>query len=329
MKAVVITRFGGPEVLEIQDVPKPQPGPEEVLLHVRSSALNRADLLQRIGGYAAPPGAPQHIPGLEFAGEVAELGTNTHLWHKGDRVMGIIGGGAHAEFVTTHQDAVCVVPPNLEWSAAGAVPEVFITAHDALQQAGFKAGENVLIHAVGSGVGLAATQLVKALGGRGFGTSRTPDKIERAKPFGLESGYAVPEPSALTGLAAFAQSVTKGGFDVVLDLNGGPYFAASLEAMAMRGRIILIGGVAGGKTDVDLYQILGKRLHIIGTVLRARSLEEKIAITAAFAREVVPLLAREAIQPVVDSVFPLEQIKDAHRRLESNETFGKVVLTVS
>src|SRR5215213_2481935 len=328
MKAVVINRFGGPEVLEIEDVPAPQPGPGEILVHVRSTALNRADLLQRQGRYAAPPGVAQNIPGLEFAGEVAALGTNTQRWHKGDRVMGIIGGGAHAEFVTTHQDAVCDVPPNLEWPAAGAVPEVFITAYDALQQAGFKAGENVLIHAVGSGVGLSATQLVRALGGRAFGTSRTPDKLERAKPFGLESGYAVPEPGALAGLSDFARSVTGGGFDVVLDLNGGPYFAASLEAMALRGRIILIGGVAGGKTDIGLYQILGKRLHIIGTVLRARSLEEKIAITTAFEREVVTLLAQGTIQPVIDSVFPLDQIQDAHRRLESNETFGKVVLTM-
>ncbi len=330
MKAVVITRFGGPEVLEIEDVPRPQVGPEEVLVHVRSTALNRADLLQRQGRYAAPAGAAQNIPGLEFAGEVTELGTNAQRRREGERVMGIIGGGAHAEFVTTHQDAVCAVPANLEWSAAGAVPEVFITAHDALRQASFKAGDNVMVHAVGSGVGLAATQLVRALGGRAFGSSRTPDKIERAKSFGLESGFTVPEPSALTGLSDFAGSATGGsGFDVVLDLNGGPYFAASLEAMALRGRIVLIGGVAGGKTEVDLYQILGKRLHVIGTVLRARSLEEKIAITAAFAGEVVPMLAQGTIRPVIDSVFPIEQIQDAHRRLESNETFGKVVLTMS
>src|ERR1044071_2951119 len=322
MKAVVITRFGGPEVLEIQDVPTPQPGPDEVLVRVHGTALNRADLLQRIGRYAAPAGTSENIPGLEFAGEVAELGENAQRWHKGDRVMGIIAGGAHAEFVTAHQDALAAVPTNLEWSAAGAIPEVFITAHDALQQAGFKAGENVLVHAVGSGVGLAATQLVRALGGHAFGTSRTPDKIERAKVFGLESGYAVPEPSALTGLSDFARSVTGGrGFDVVLDLNGGPYFAASLEAMALKGRIILIGGVAGGRANVDLYQILGKRLHVIGTVLRARSVEEKIAITAAFAREVVPLLEKGSIRPVIDSVYPLEKIQFAHRRLESNETF--------
>ena len=328
MKAVVITRFGGPEVLEIRDVPEPKPGSDEVLVHVQSTALNRADLLQRLGQYPAPPGATQNIPGLEFAGEVAALGANAHRWQKGNRVMGIIGGGAHAEFVTAHQDALAVVPSNLAWPAAGGVPEVFMTAHDALKQATFKAGESVLIHAVGSGVGLAATQLVRALGGRAFGTSRTPDKIERAKPFGLESGFAVPEPSSLAELSVFAKDVTGGGgFDVVLDLNGGPYFAASLEAMAMRGRIILIGGVAGGKADIDLYQILRKRLHIIGTVMRARSLEEKIATTNAFGEEVVPLLAQGSIQPVIDSVFPLEKIQDAHRRLESNETFGKVVLT--
>lgn len=366
MKAVVITRFGGPEVLEIREVPKPRPGPGEVLVRVRSSALNRADLIQRLGRYAAPPGAPQDIPGLEFAGEVeevgtveevgevedmgsveaaeveesgtsevegaevAESGTNARRWIKGTRVMGIVGGGAHAEYVTAHQDAVAAVPANLEWSDAGAVPEVFITAHDALRQAGFKTGESVLIHAVGSGVGLAATQLVKAMGGRAFGTSRTPDKIDRAKAFGLESGYAIPEPGTLTSLSDFAKNATgSSGFDVVLDLTGGPYFAASLEAMAHGGRIILIGGVAGGKADVDLYQILRKRLHIIGTVLRARSLEEKISVSNAFAEEVVPLLANETIRPVIDTVFPLEQIQDAHRRLESNDTFGKVVLTIS
>ena len=330
MKAVVIARFGGPDVLQVQDVPAPQPAPEEILVHVRSSALNRADLLQRAGRYAPPPGASENIPGLEFAGEVAELGQAARRWDKGDRVMGIVGGGAQAEFLTTHQDAVAAVPQNLEMNVAGGVPEVFITAHDALRQAGFKAGDNVLIHAVGSGVGLAATQLVRALGGRAFGTSRTADKIKRAKAFGLEAGYAVPEPSALTGLAEFAASVTGGGgFDVVLDLNGGPYFSASLEAMAPRGRIILIGGVAGGKADIDLYQILRKRLHVIGTVLRARSLQQKIEITMAFANEVVPLFAQGTVQPVIDSVFPLDQIQDAHRRLESNETFGKVVLTIS
>ena len=330
MKAVVITRFGGPEVLEVREVPAPRPGPEEVLVQVRSSGINRADLLQRAGRYAAPAGGPQDSPGLEFAGEIAELGAKAHRWRQGDRVMGIVGGGAHAELVTAHQDTLVAVPPNVEWTPAGAIPEVFITAYDALQQAGFKAGNNVLIHAVGSGVGLAATQLVRALGGRPFGTSRTADKIQGAKGFGLEAGYTVSDPSSLTGLATFATNVTGGsGFDVVLDLNGGPYFAASLEAMAMRGRIILIGGVAGGKAEVDLYQILRKRLHVIGTVLRARSLEEKIAITTTFGQEVVPLLAMGTIQPVIDSVFPLEQIALAHQRLESNETFGKVVLTIS
>ena len=330
MKAVVITHFGGPEVLEVQEVPEPTAGTDEVLVRVHGSGINRADLLQRAGRYAAPEGVPENIPGLEFAGEIAELGTNAQRWQRGDRVMGIVGGGAHAEFLTVHQDAIVAVPPNLEWPAAGGVPEVFITAHDALRQAGFTAGENVLVHAVGSGVGLAAIQLVKALGGRAFGTTRTPDKIEKAKAFGLESGYAVPEPGSLSGLSAFGENMTGGrGFDVVLDLNGGPYFGASLEAMAMKGRIVLIGGVAGGKAEVELSQILRKRLHVIGTVLRARPLQEKIEIATTFGQEVVPLLANGSVQPVIDSVFSLEQIADAHRRLESNETFGKVVLTIS
>jgi len=330
MKAVVITRFGGPEVLEIQDVPAPQAGPDEVLVRVRGTALNRADLLQRLGRYAAPAGMPQNIPGLEFAGEVVESGANAQRWSKGDRVMGITGGGAHAEFVVSHEDAVAGVPTNLDWSAAGAVPEVFMTAYDALLQAGFNPGDKVLIHAAGSGVGLAATQLARASGGHAFGTSRTADKIERAKQFGLEAGFIVPEPSALSGLAEFAEKVTGGrGFDVVLDLNGGPYFAASLEAMSLRARLILIGSVAGSRAEVDLSQILRKRLLVIGTVMRARTLEEKILVTRAFARGVGPLLAQGTVQPVIDSVFPLDQIQDAHRRLESNETFGKVVLTIS
>src|ERR1044071_4293572 len=220
MKAVVITHFGGPEVLEIRDVPAPQPGPDEVLVRVHGTGLNRADLLQRAGRYAAPADAAQNIPGLEFAGEVAELGRNARRWQKGDRVMGIIGGGAHAEFVTAHEDALAAVPSNLEWADAGGIPEVFITAFDALQQAAFKPGDKVLVHAVGSGVGLAAIQLVKAMGGRAFGTSRTPDKIERAKSFGLEAGFVVLQPSELDELSDFGEAATGGdGFDVVLDLN--------------------------------------------------------------------------------------------------------------
>ncbi|HEU4565017.1 MAG TPA: alcohol dehydrogenase catalytic domain-containing protein, partial [Gemmatimonadaceae bacterium] len=189
MRAAVITRPGGPDVLELRDLPRPEPGAGEVLVRVRASALNRADLLQREGRYPAPPGAPAEIPGIEFAGEVAALGEGVARWREGDRVFGITVGGAHAEFLVAHERALAAVPDELEWEEAGAVPEAFITAHDALvTQAALRASERVLVHAVGSGVGLAAVQLVRAMGAVPYGTSRTPEKIERARPLGLEDG---------------------------------------------------------------------------------------------------------------------------------------------
>jgi NADPH2:quinone reductase len=328
-RAVVITEFGGPEVLQVQERPDPVPRDHEVLVRVRASGINRADLLQRMGKYPAPAGVPADIPGLEFAGEVVALGPRTTKWRIGQRVFAITGGGAHAELVVSHEDLLAAIPDPLSWEQAAAVPEVFITAHDALSQAGVKAGERVLIHAIGSGVGLAAVQICGALGVIPYGTSRTADKIVRAKEYGLEHGYPTPEPDSLEQLGDWANSITGStGFNVVLDLNGGPYFPAGLKALGLKGRIVLIGSVAGARAEVDLRQIFGKRLHIIGTVLRARSLEEKAAATAVFAKDVVPLLASGKIKPVIDSVFALEQIAEAHRRLESNVTFGKVVLTL-
>jgi putative PIG3 family NAD(P)H quinone oxidoreductase len=329
MKAVVIPRPGGPEVLEILEVPQPRPGAGEILVRVRASALNRADLLQRQGRYPAPPGAPQEIPGLEFAGEVAEAGAQARRWKPGQRVFGIVGGGAHAEFLVTDERAVAEIPKALSWAEAAAIPEVFITAHDALwKQARLQAGEHVLIHAVGSGVGLAGTQLVRARGANAYGTSRTKDKLQRAKPFGMVDGIVVRD--SLTALAEAAQTWTGSeGFNVVLDLVGGPYVAASVEAMALRGRMILVGTVAGSRAELNLGRMLSKRLQLRGTVLRARALEEKIAVTQAFAEDVVPLLASGVLRPTIDSEFPLDQIQAAHRRLESDESFGKVVLLIA
>src|SRR5438067_1536365 len=192
MRAVIITKPGGPEVLEVQQVEKPRPGPGEVLVRVQASALNRADILQRQGRYPAPPGAPQNIPGLEFAGEVAALGQGASRWRAGQRVFGITAGGGHAECLVSHERMLAEIPADLGWSQAAAVPEAFITAHDALwKQAALAAGETVLIHAAGSGVGLAAIQLVRAKGAIPYGTSRTPDKLERARAFGLEDGAVV------------------------------------------------------------------------------------------------------------------------------------------
>ena len=328
MQAVWISRAGGPEVLEVREVGKPEINDDQVLVRVRASALNRADLLQRQGKYPPPPGFPAEIPGIEFAGEVAAVGDSVREWKPGQRVFGLIGGGAQAEYLITYERLLAEIPPNLSFDQAAAVPEAFITAHDALwTQAGLRPGESVLIHAVGSGVGLAAVQLCRAIQAVPYGTSRTADKIERSRPIGLEAGMAVRED--LDELHAAVQKWTAGrGINVVLDLVGGPYVRASQKLMATHGRMVLVGTVAGGKYELEARYMLSKRLKVLGTVLRARRLEEKIEVTQRFAAEVVPLLASGALHPNIDSVFPLAEIGKAHERLESNETFGKVVVMI-
>jgi putative PIG3 family NAD(P)H quinone oxidoreductase len=328
MQAAWISNFGGPEVLEVRTVGKPTINDDQVLVRVHATSLNRADLLQRQGKYPPPPGFPVEIPGMEFAGEVAEIGSSVRQWKVGQRVFGIIGGAAYAEYVVTYEGLLAEIPANLDWVQAAAVPEVFITAHDALwTQANLRPGETVLIHAVGSGVGLAAVQITRAIGAVPYGTSRTVDKIEKSKPLGLEAGIAVRE--NFDDLQSAADKWTGGkGINVVLDLVGGPYVKASQKVMALKGRMILVGTVAGGSYELESRYVMGKRLQIRGTLLRARSYEEKMAATRLFAAEIVPLFARGVLKANVDSVFPLADIAKAHQRLESNETFGKVVVTV-
>ena len=330
MKALVITKPGGPQVLEIRDVPTPQPGAHEVLVRVRAAGLNRADILQREGYYPAPPGAPPDIPGLEFSGEVVGLGAQAQGWRPGQRVFGIAGGGCQAECIVAHDRMLAEVPPNLGWSEAAAVPEAFITAHDALwSQAKIAAGERVLIHAVGSGVGLAAVQLIRAAGAAPYGSSRTQEKIERARALDLEDGVALG--GDMRQLVEQSRKWTAGaGFDVVLDLVGGSYVPPSIDVLGTKGRLMLLATAGGRKIEIDLSQLLAKRLHVVGSVLRSRSLEEKIAVTKAFAADVVPLLAQGKLRPVVDSEFDFtqQQVQAAYRRLESNESFGKVVLRI-
>src|SRR5918999_5931341 len=216
MRAIVISRPGGPDVLEAREIDRPEPGTGEVLIRVRATALNRADLMQREGRYPPPPGVPADIPGLEFAGEVAALGPGAREWREGDRVFGITGGGSYAEYLVAHERTLAAAPASLTWEEAAAVPEAFITAHDALMtQAAVRPSERVLIHAIGSGVGLAASQLARAFGAVPFGTSRTPDKIDRARAFGLEDGVALDRDTA--PLADAVLGWTNGrGVDVVL-----------------------------------------------------------------------------------------------------------------
>lgn len=328
MRAAVITRPGGPEVLAIQQRPRPIPRANEVLVRVRASALNRADLAQREGHYPAPPGSPPDIPGLEFAGEVEALGEDARGWHEGDRVFGIVGGGANAEYLVADAATLARVPERLSWTEAAAVPEVFMTAHDALvTQAQVQRGESVLIHAVGSGVGLAATQLARAWSATPFGTARTAEKIEKSREYGLEDGITVAaDPDEFV---AHAERWTSGkGIDVTLDLVGGAYLPADIRAAALRGRIMIIGTIAGATATMPVGMILRKRLTVRGTALRSRTLEEKRAVTEAFVRDVVPLLDTGALRPTIDQVFGLEEIGAAHERLAGNATFGKIVLRI-
>ena len=340
MKAVWIARFGGPEALEVRSVPRPQICADQVLVRVRAAALNRADLLQRQGKYPAPPGFPQEIPGMEFAGEVAEVGPQVRLWKPGQRVFGLTGGGAQAQYLVTPENLLAEIPENLTWTEAAAIPEAFITAHDALwKQAELRPGETVLIHAVGSGVGLAAVQLTSAMQATAYGSSRTPEKIEQARQFGLKDGVVVKQSvqqnvqqnvqQDFEDMISAVKKWTAGkGVNVIIDLAGGPYAKAGQQVLAMKGRMMLVGSVAGGSYEFDSRFVMSKRLQIRGTVLRARSLAEKILATEAFAAEVVPLFANGRLRANVDSEFKLSEIGAAHSRLESNRTFGKVVVTM-
>lgn len=329
MRAVKIVSYGGVEALEVRETERPEATADRVRVRVRAAALNRADLLQRRGRYPAPPGAPADIPGLEFAGEVDQIGHEVRTWRTGQRVFGITGGGAQAEYVFVPESALAEIPDNLDWAEAAAVPEVFITAHDALfTQGGLEMGERVLIHAAGSGVGTAAIQLARAAGAIVYGTARTSEKLERARSFGLDQAVAV-EGDPLIFTNAVREWTEGAGVHIILDLVGASYLAANLDALAPRGRLMLVGTLGGASAPLDFGVTMRKRLRITGTVLRTRSTEEKAHAVRRFATHVVPLLARGVVRPVVDKVYPMEEVRAAHEHLESNATFGKVVLLVN
>lgn len=326
MKAVYVKEFGGAENLEIREVENPPaPTGKEVLVRVKASALNRADLLQRKGFYPAPLGFPERILGLEFAGEVAEIGEGVTNFKIGDRVFGITAGGAQAEFLLSDESLLARIPENLSFTEAAAIPEAFITAHDAIFTNGqLKENETLLIHAVGSGVGLAALQLAKARNIKVFGTSRTTDKLEESKKFGLDEGILAGEESNFA--AILKEKNAQQGVDVILDLVGAAYFQANLESLNLKGRIILVGTTSGSKAELNFSQVMSKRLKIIGTVLRSRPTEEKAEATRKFAEEVVPLFESGKLKPNIDKIFKIEEVREAHEYLESNASFGKVVL---
>jgi len=327
MKAVYINEFGSLENLAIREIPElPQPQDSQVLIRVRAAGLNRADLLQVSGLYPPPPGYSPNIPGLEFAGEVSAIGAGVRSWSAGDRVFGITAGEAQAEFLLIDESLLAKIPDDLSFTEAAAVPEAFITAHDAIfTQGELKGGETLLIHAVGSGVGLAALQVAKARGAFVVGTSRTEDKVEQCKEeFGLDTGLIICDPQDFAG--SVRGLTAERGADVILDLVGAAYFQQNLESLALKGRLIIVGLTSGRTTEFNMGLALQKRAKIIGTVLRPRSVEEKAAATRIFAKEVLPLFAEGKIKPNLDRVFPVADVIAAYKYLESNESFGKVVL---
>ncbi len=326
MKAVYIREFGSIDGMELREVDDPPPpSGTQILVRVHAAGLNRADLLQARGLYPPPDGYSPNIPGLEFAGEVAAAGENVAGIIPGTRVFGITAGEAQAGYILTDARLIAEIPGHLSFVEAACVPEAFITAHDAIfTLGGLGTHETLLIHAVGSGVGLAGLQLAKAHGAFVVGTSRTADKLKRCAFLGLDAGIVVTDSK---DFASRVMDLTKGrGADVILDLVGGGYFSESLKGIASKGRHILVGLTSGRTAEIDLGIILQKRARIIGTVLRPRTISEKAEAVARFAADVLPLFASQAIQPNLDRAFPAAEAVEAYKYLESNASFGKVVL---
>jgi putative PIG3 family NAD(P)H quinone oxidoreductase len=324
MRALIITRPGGPEVLELREVPEPAAGPDEVIVRVRAAALNRADLLQRRGLYPAPAGAPADIPGLEFAGDVLACGELVTTLQPGDRVMGIVGGGAQAERLRLHERLCLRIPPGFGYEEAAAVPEAFLTAYDALFGRGdLRPGESVLLHAAGSGVGTAAAAIATVAGARVVALSRSAEKRKRLAAMGL---HRVLDPSGSELASTIRMALGGDGVDLIVDFVGASTWPLNLEVAAVRGRIVLVGTMSGSRVDADLGMIMRKRLTVTGTVLRSRPLEEKIDLVQSFSRTMLPLLASGRLRPLVDRVVPLDEAAAAHTAMEANENFGKIVL---
>jgi putative PIG3 family NAD(P)H quinone oxidoreductase len=324
IRAVVTTAPGPPEVLRIESRPRPEPGPEEVRVRVAASGLNRADLLQRRGRYPVPRGAPEDILGLEYSGVVEAVGERVHRWAEGDRVMGLVSGGGYAEAVVVHEDEAVAIPPGVDTSDGAALPEAFLTAWDAMiLQMGLRAGESVLIHAVGSGVGTAAVQLARMAGARVFGTSRSPDKLERALQLGVHEAVEGGD----RGWADDVLARTGGrGVDVVVDLVGGAYLAGNLACVAERGRIVVVGVPSGAVAPVDLRALMRRRASLTGTVLRARSAVEKRALVADARDRLFPAFESGSLRPVIHRRFLAEEAAAAHRAMEENANFGTMTL---
>ena len=326
MRAVVLRSHGGPDVLQFEDVASPVVGEQDILVTVAATALNRADLLQRMGFYPNPfPSGPE-IPGLEFAGTVAAIGEKVTAWSIGDRVMGITSGGAYAEQLSIHERQAMAVPSGMSLHDAAGIPEVFITAWDALVvQGGLTSGRWAMVHAGASGVGTAAIQICKAIGARIVVTC-SGGKVEACRALGAD---VVVDYGTQDFVAEVATATGGAGVDVILDVIGGDYVERNIASLAVKGHIIQVGVMAGKPVPLNMGLLLGKRASITGTVLRARPLEEKIAISQRFASEMLPLFSTGQLKPVIDSVYAFADIASAHEFMASNGNVGKIVITVA
>jgi NADPH:quinone reductase len=300
----------------IEEHPDPQPGAGEVLVRVRAAGLNGADMMQRRGLYPAPPGSPADIPGLELAGEVVALGSGAERFAEGERVMAIVGGGGQAELAVVHERQLMGVPATLDWPAAGGLPEVFTTAHDAIfTQAGLRPGERLLVHGGAGGVGVAAIQLARAAGAHVTATVR---REELRRPVSELGADAIPS----------EDFTARGPFDVILELVGAPNMPENLLALATGGRIVVIGVSAGAKTELNLLALMGHRARIHGSTLRARPLEEKALTARRLEREVLPLFEAGALRVPIAATFPLDDAAAAYERFAAGGKLGKIVLAL-
>ena len=325
MQAITFETPGGPEVLKLDQAPDPAPAPEQVLVRVRASALNRADTLQRQGQYPPPPGESE-ILGLELAGEVEAVGSAVTDVAIGDRVFGLVGGGGYAEKAVIDARMAMPIPDSWSFTQAAAVPEVYFTAQETIfTLAGLQQGETILIHAGASGVGTAGIQMARQTGANVLVTAGWAEKIQRCIDLGATAGCNYKEQD----FAEWVQRVTDGkGVDVIEDFIGAAYWDKNLNSLTIGGRLVLVGLMGGVKVETNLGLILRKRLQVFGSVLRSRTLEDKIDITRRFQENWLPLLAAGTIKPTIDRSFPLAQANEAHQYMEDNKNFGKIILEV-
>ena len=322
MRAVVLRSHGGPEVLTIEEVDAPTPGRDEIVVNVEHTAINRADILQRMGMYPDPRNHVLEIPGLEYPGVVSAVGSDVSGWSVGDRAMGIEAGGCYAEQVATNARQALPVPASVESADAAAIPEVFLTAWDALVvQGGLTSGRWALVHAGASGVGTAAIQIAKAIGAR-IAVTCSAGKMDACRELGAD---VVLERSPLDWLGALASEVP-GGVDVVLDVVGGEETDRNLKAVRMDSTIVQVGLMGGANASVNVGLILSKRITWIGTTLRARPIERKLALSQRFIDEMLPLFDTGALRPVIDSRYDFDDIADAHQHMEANANVGKILV---